>query len=201
MSIENILKRIDEEAEASGREALERAEAEAARIRERHERAAEKLRGELAGRAGKKAEEEERRLIVNEQLELKKALLTKKREILEEVYAEARKRAMDLSDTDYIELMKALVLAKAVSGAEEIIVPAERHKLFDKDFLIYLNREYTGGGGFSFAKERGEFSWGIVLREGKRIVDLSLNVLFEQLMERVEPKIASVLFPEDNDQE
>ena len=201
MSIENILKRIDEETGASARKILEEAEREATSIRERYEKAAEKMRGELAGRAGKKAEEEERRLIVNEQLELKKALLAKKREILEEVYAEARKRAMDLSDSDYTGLMKALVLAKTISGREEIIVPAERYKLFDKDFLAYLNREYTGGGEFSYAKERGEFSWGIVLREGKRIVDLSLDVLFEQLMERVEPKIASVLFPEVNDQE
>ena len=201
MSIENILKRMNEETEASEREALQRAETEASRIRERYEKTAEKLRGELSGRAGKKAEEEERRLIVNEQLELKKALLAKKREILEEVYAEARKRAMNLSDSDYVELMKALVLAKTISGNEEIIVPAERYKLFDKDFLIYLNREHTGGGGFSYAKERGEFSWGIVLKEGKRIVDLSLDVLFEQLVERVEPKIASVLFPVNNDQE
>jgi V/A-type H+-transporting ATPase subunit E len=200
MSIENILKRIEEETEASEREILKAAEAEAVGIRERYEKAAEKLRDELSGRAGKKADEEKRRLIVNEQLELKKALLAKKREILDEVYAEARKRAVDLSDSDYIELMKALVLAKAVTGTEEIIVPDERHELFDKEFLVSLNREHPGGG-FSYAKERGDFEWGVVLREGKRIVDLSLDVLFEQLKERVEPKIASVLFVEDNGQE
>jgi len=200
MSIENILKRIEEETEASGREILRAAEAEAAGIRERYEKAADKLRGELSGRAVKKAEEEKRRLIVNEQLELKKALLAKKREILEDVYAEARERAVDLSDSEYIELMKALVLAKAVTGTEEIVVPAERRELFDGEFLAKLNRE-NAGGGFSYAKERGDFEWGVVLKERKRVVDLSLDVLFEQLRERVEPKIASVLFSEDNDQE
>ena len=59
MSLENILRRIGEETDAAGLEALEKAKSEAARIRERYERTAEKLRGELAGRAGEKAEEED----------------------------------------------------------------------------------------------------------------------------------------------
>ena len=87
-----------------------------------------------------------------------------------------------------------MIRERAISGNEEIVVAEKQEKLFDGSFLERLNKDNKRGKGFSLAKDRGEFSWGVVLREGRRTVDLTLDVLMDQLRERIEPDIAPRLF-------
>ncbi len=194
MSIENILERIKGEADSAAGELLSKAEMEAKRIRGTYEADGNELKEKLEQRAGDKAVEEKRRLIVNEELELRKQLLRKKREILDELYEEAKGELERLGDEDYLDLMKEMILRGAISGNEEIIVAKDQEKLFGDSFLEALNRENKLGKGFKLAKDSGDFAWGVVLREGQRIVDLTLGVLVEQLRERIESEIAPMLF-------
>lgn len=194
MSIENILERIKEEAGSAAEELVRKAEEETERIRGAYEIEGEDLRVKLEQRARKKAGEEERRLIVNEQLELKKQLLEKKHEILDEMYEQAKREMEKLGDEDYLDLMKDMILGSAISGNEEIVVAKEQTKLYGDAFLDTLNRKNKLGKGFTLAKNPGDFFWGVVLREGRRTVDLTLEVLTEQLRERIESEIAPMLF-------
>jgi len=194
MSIENILERIKEKAVSAAGELVRKAEEEAEHIRGAYEAEGEDLKQELEQRAHKKAGEEERRLIVNEQLELRKQLLVKKREILDELYEQAKRGMERLGDEDYLDFMKDMILGSAISGNEEIVVAKEQTKLYGDAFLDSLNKENKLGKGFTVAKDPGDFSWGVVLREGRRIVDLTLGVLMEQLCERIESEIAPMLF-------
>jgi V/A-type H+-transporting ATPase subunit E len=196
MSIENILKKIEEEAEAAAAEILRAAGTRAASIREEGEQRGAKLREELESRVRAKASDEERRLVVGEELELRKASLERKREILGEVYAEARKRIENLPRDEYLKLMSAFILKSAISGKEEIVVPAAQRSMFAGDFVESLNRARGAGAAFSIAGTPGDFAWGVVLREGQRRVDLTLGVIFEQLTARVESAVAGVLFPD-----
>ncbi len=194
MSIENILSKIDEDSRAAVAAALERAGEEAATLLARYARRAEELETGLNSRAEKKAAEEKRRLLVSEQLELRKADLVRRREILSKLYDEARKNIAALSGEDYLALIRALVISKAISGAEEIMPAAGQTALLSSDFLTKLNGEYPVGGKFTVAAEEGAFEWGVVLREGRRRVDLSLGTVFEQVMDRLEPEVAAILF-------
>jgi|WetSurMetagenome_2_1015567.scaffolds.fasta_scaffold51865_2 V/A-type H+/Na+-transporting ATPase subunit E len=196
MSIENILKKIEEETEAAAGEILRAAGTRASSIRGEGERAAAKLREELEGRVRAKAADEERRLVVGEELELRKASLERKREILGEVYAEARKRIENLPPDGYLRLVSAFILKSAISGKEEIVVPAAQRSIFAGDFVESLNRARGAGSAFALAETPGDFAWGVVLREGQRRVDLTLGVIFRQLASRVESEVAGVLFPE-----
>lgn len=99
-----------------------------------------------------------------------------------------------LDGKEYTDLMKGMILRSAISGNEEIIVSKEQKKLFSGAFLDELNKENDLGKGFELAEEPGDFSWGVVLKEGRRIVDLTLDVLMEQLRERIESEIAPILF-------
>jgi V/A-type H+/Na+-transporting ATPase subunit E len=196
MSIENILKKIEEEAGAAAAEILRAAGTRAASIRAEGERGGAKLREELESRARAKASDEERRLVVGEELELRKASLERKREILGEVYAEARKRIEQLPPDEYLKLVSALILKNAISGKEEIVVPAAQRSMFAGDFVESLNRSRGAGAAFTVAETPGEFAWGVVLREGQRRIDLTLGVIFRQLTARVESAVAGVLFPD-----
>ena len=194
MAIENILARIMEEADSAAGELVGRAEKEAERIRSASEAEGAELGRELERLARKKAEQEQRRLIVNEQLELGKQLLVKKRELLEELYERAKSEIEKLDGEEYLDLVKRMILRSAVSGNEEIVVAKRQAKLFDGRFLEALDREHEKGNGFKLAQDQGDFSWGVVLREGRRTVDLTLDALMEQLRERIEPEIAPMLF-------
>jgi V/A-type H+-transporting ATPase subunit E len=196
MSIENILQRIEEETETSIKEIMGKAEAQAALIRDEYAKRGAKLHEELERKARMKASDEERRLIVGEELELRKALLEKKGEILNEVYGEARSRIRGLPPADYLELLKGLIVKNSISGNEEILVPAEQRAMFTAEYLTSLDRARGGNSSFSLADARGEFSWGVVLREGQRRVALTLDVVFEQLKARIESAVASLLFPD-----
>lgn len=182
------------EADVEANEIVSRAGEQAERIRSESEAEGTDLERELEERARKKAEEEERRLIVNEQLELRKQLLEKKWEILDGLYDRAKGEMEKLDAGEYLDLVKKLILGGAVSGNEEIVVAKGQEKLFDDAFLDALNGENEPGEGFRMAKEAGDFSWGVVLREGRRTVDLTLGVLMSQLRERIESEIAPMLF-------
>ena len=194
MSIENILSKIDEDSRVAVAAALERAGEEAAALSARYARRAGELETGLRSRADKKAAEEKRRLLVSEQLELRKADLVRKREILSSLYDEARKSIAALAGEDYLALIRVLVISRAISGAEEIVPAAGQTALLSSDFLTKLNSEYPGGGKFKIAAKEGTFGWGVVLREGRRTVDLSLGTVFDQVMDRIEPEVSAILF-------
>ncbi len=194
MSIEKILSKIDEDSRAAVEAALERAGEDAAALSARYASRAEELGAGLKSRAGKKAAEEKRRLIVSEQLELRKAELVGKRGILSKLYDEARKNIASLSGDDYLALIRLLIVSRAISGSEEIVPAAGQTALLSSDFLSKLNGEYPDGGKFTIAADEGTFEWGVVLREGRRTVDLSLGTVFDQVMDRIEPEVAAILF-------
>ncbi len=194
MSIEKIFERITGEAEEKVKEIIEASEEEASAVEQGYRKEAEELRARLNSYAERKADEKERQLIVNEQLELKKTVLRKKREILEDLYQQAKKRIIGLPDEESGKILSDLILKRAISGKEEIVVSSSQKKIFTDSFIGKLNSRFEGGGNFSLSREGGEFSWGVVLREDRRVVDLSLEVIFEQLKEKIEPKIAALLF-------
>lgn len=198
MSIENILKRIEEETTAAVGEIISEAESEAEKIREDYAAEAGELKVELERQARAKAEEEQRRLLVNEELRLRKELLERKREILDALYAEVAERVESLERDEYLELMKMMILRRATSFEEEIIVPEDQREVFGKTFPDSLNKTAGGKkGALSISDDTGDFSWGVILREGKRRVDLTLDVLIAQLRDRIEPDIAAVLFADE----
>ncbi|MBU8920589.1 MAG: V-type ATP synthase subunit E [Bacteroidales bacterium] len=194
MPIEKIFDRINTEAEVAAGELLARAGEEGAAVRKEFAGRASRLDEELKAYAEKKAGEEEKHLIVSEQLELRKSILARKREILDSVYAEAKKKIGALSPEESREILKNMILGSAVSGKEEIVVAPSQVGIFDDGFMRELRDGFRGEGSFELSDDKGDFAWGVVLREGRRAVDLSLAVVFEQLREKIEPRIAATLF-------
>ena len=197
MAIDDIVRKIEKETEEEKASIISKAQAEARVVSERYASAIEKMKKELEDKARAKAAEEEKRLIVNEQLEERKALLAKKREILEDIYKEARRTILSMPKQEYLDLISFLIAKKAVSGNEEIIVSKSQKDYFDSAFIERINKDWGEGAGFTVSSEAGNFEWGVVLREGKRSVDLTLDVLFDQIIEDLEPRLADVLFSDE----
>lgn len=197
MSIENIINTIGKEAESEAGRIINEAEEKADKIRKEYSDKGKELSAKLKKESENKADEHYRRLIVNEQLELRKSLLSKKHEILEALYREAEKKIKEMPRKEYLGFIKDLILKRTLSGSEEIIVSKEQSDLFDGDFIDSLNKAFPGGGNFTLSDSKADITWGVILKEDRRTIDLSIGVLFDQITERVESKVAALLFPED----
>ncbi len=196
MSIEKILEKIDREADSAVDEIISGAESEAELIGKEYRKKEKKLRERLNEESEKISREESRRLVVNEQLELRKSLLYSKRKILDDFFSEARKRVESMPEEDTVDFIEKLILNRAITGREDIVLAEEQKGLFPDNLIETLNESFSGGGSFSLGESSTDFSWGVILREGNRIVDLSLDALFSQVAEEVEPEVAALLFRE-----
>ena len=105
MSIENILNTIDKEALSNADRIIGKAEAEADKIRKEYTDRANELNARLQKVSEKKADEVYRRMIVNEQLELRKTLLSEKHKILDAFYREARKKIKEMPPEKYLKFL------------------------------------------------------------------------------------------------
>lgn len=197
MSIENILDKIEKETEAAVEEIIREAKEEAAKIGKEYQKKAEDLSDKLMKEAERRADEETRRLIVNERLELRKGLLEKKREVFDGFFEAAKKEIEGMAKDDYIAFIRRLIVDKAATGKEEIVVSSKQADIYPDDFADTLNSSFKGDSAFKISDQSDEFAWGVILREGKRVVDLSLDSLFKEISEDMEPEIAGLLFSKD----
>ena len=193
MAIEDILSRIEQENRKKVESIIARAEAKADEIKEGYSREAEELREELEHKFRRKADEHRRQIVVSEQLELRKKLLGVKRDILEEFYGRVRDKISSMTGEEYAGFIRKLILERAVTGNEEILIPGNHRQVFTEEFVSSLNDDF-GKGNFSVSEQDGDFAWGVILREKDRLIDLSLDSFFRELTDQVEPEVARILF-------
>ncbi|MBD3178126.1 MAG: hypothetical protein GF417_00220 [Candidatus Latescibacteria bacterium] len=193
MAIENILEKIEQDNRERASGIISEAESRADELRDKYRLEADELRARLEDRFREKAREHRRQMVVSEQLELRKKLLGEKRRILEDFYNTARDEIRSMSGDRYAGFIRKLILERAVTGNEEIVIPPAHRKIFSDKFVDSLNREY-GNGSFTVSPDEGDFEWGFILREKDRLVDMSLESFFGELVEDIEPEVARILF-------
>ena len=122
--IDKITSRIETDARAEAEAILREGEASAARIRKEYEdqAAAQSSAAEAAGRQA--AEDQYERLVSAARMDGKKLLLETKQQCLDEAFAAARQRLLDLDDEAYADLLSRVAAKAAKTGREEIILSA-----------------------------------------------------------------------------
>ncbi len=195
MAFDDILQKI----QADGSQAAAAVQAEGAaaatRIRERGEREAEESRAALRRRAERRAKEHRDRLVTLAQLEHRKAVLAEKQRSIGDAFAEAEARLRDLPREDAWNLLHRVIVAGAETGREEVVVGHAQAGLIDDAFLARVNRTLGDRGHLTLAAEPGDFSHGVVLREGRKDINLRLAVLMAEAREQFVHHIAQQLFP------
>ena len=131
--IDKITSRIETDARAEAEAILREGEASAARIRKEYEdqAAAQSSAAEAAGRQA--AEDQYERLVSAARMDGKKLLLETKQQCLDEAFAAARQRLLDLDDEAYADLLSRVAAKAAKTGREEIILnDRDRRRVGDK---------------------------------------------------------------------
>ena len=197
MALEDILKRIREDAHKEAEKVRKEAKARAEAILEESKNEASSIRESLIKEGKASSLKERRRILTLSNLESRKEILKKKQSFIEEAFQMALQHLENLSNGQYCSTIKKMLLQTVESGEEEVIISPRDEKRMTPSFLEEVNEglaENGKSGKLRLSPERREFSGGFILRSGRKEIKCTFTSIFKVKREELEGEVASILF-------
>lgn len=131
-----------------------------------------------------------RRMTVAE-MDGKKMISAVKAEIVDEVFAAAKKSLLNLPDAEYRELVRAMIAKTAEDGDEVMLSKADKKRL-PSSFIEEIAKET--GLKLKLSKEYGDFDGGVILRGKNADKNMTFEVELQEFREEHEAEIGRRLF-------
>jgi len=197
MALEDLIAKINHEAEEQaagiGKEADEEAEALKTKRRAEIGKEAE----QIAHRGDSAADSERGRILSLASLEARKRVLAARQEAIGQVIDEALKRIRSLPAEEYFALLeKGILSIDDIEGEQELILSQEDKNRLPSDFLDRVNPRLREDCNISLSEETREIGGGFILRKGKMEENFSLVALLQEMRNDLEIEIAKALFGE-----
>lgn len=191
--IEKITARIESDTQAEVEKILRDAEERAVQIRADYEAKAAAA-ADAAAEAGRQAAQRQLgRLESAAQMEAKKQLLTAKQACVDETFALARKKLLELPDEQYADLLARIAAKSAKTGREEILLSARDHARVGKQVADKANA-LRPGAELKLSDEKREMEGGLTLRSGKVEINCAFETELRFLREEMAAQVAQILF-------
>ncbi len=188
--IENIKKRISEDAGKKAEAIISAANAEADKISDEYRKKAEAVAADIIAKGEKVAKENEARAEGSAELELKKKVLGKKQALITEAFEKAVDKLASLSDGERADVLAKLALLAANGGKGEIIL-SKGEKSAIGDMVIKKTAENKN---ITLSADTREIGFGFILRDGAYEVDCTFGSLVMQLRDSLSREVADILF-------
>jgi len=195
MAVQDILKKIKADAEASASEIVAEGKAAGEMVLTDARKDINAQKEKLMAHARQRADEERNRIITLARLAARRDLLTEKQALIDRVFDETRKSVLTMDAGEYRKLMRGFLEANADTGNEEVIIDANESRI-DQAFLDEVSRSLGRGSGLKLASERRAIEGGFFLREGSVETNCALDTILRDVRERVETDVAAILFGE-----
>jgi V/A-type H+-transporting ATPase subunit E len=194
--VEKILSEAQAEADKIKSEAREKAAGQEAELAAE----LESFRKETETLAEKASEEKKRRMLATARMDTRKALLSCKVALLNEVFDKAREKIKELPEEQYHEFVESLMHKAIESGDEEVIIGAEDGRL-SNGLIKSINRKLGPGfkGNLQLSSDTADIDGGFILRRGNIQVNVSVGVLLAEAKEQMEIELAAELFGDKQD--
>jgi V/A-type H+/Na+-transporting ATPase subunit E len=199
MAVDDILKRIEADAEEQVQRILAEGREEAEAVLAEARAKADARRGELQARAEQHAAEERNRITTLARLSVRRELLDAKQALIDRVFSEAAKRVEEMPRDEYRTFISALLKENVESGDEEVLI-GEGEKHIDQPFLDSVALGIKNGRGLILSDERRQIRGGFILRKGRIETNCALETILRDARERLETEIASILFGQGPEQ-
>jgi V/A-type H+-transporting ATPase subunit E len=116
-----------------------------------------------------------------------------KRALLNKVIEKTAEKIKGMNDAEYLNLMEGLIIASVKTGNEEIVIGA-KEKRINEDFVRRINQKLGVKGHLKLASDSADMEAGFILREGKRRINASLDVMLKVAAQQLEGKLSRELF-------
>lgn len=190
---EKIIAHIQADANARADAILKQAEEKAAGIRESYEQQAKEAYAEKI-RAGVKANQD--RLESMDRLakmEGRKAILALKQDMVNESFALASEKLVNLPEAQYVAFLAKLASAASVTGDEQIVLNARDKKAVGEKVVAAAN-EKLPNGRLTLSPDAGDFKGGLILRRENIEVNCTAELLVDLCRDEMAAELAGVLF-------
>ncbi len=197
MPLEEILKRIEEEAAGRRKEVEDRTSAEAEEIFSRADARIEKLRKQNRAETAAEIDNEKKRRLALKRLDLRNKLLEVKHEIINEVFEQAFEKIRSLPDEKYMELVQKLFLDFAEPGKGRVYISGKDKDRILPEFISRLLGKLNDSGGeydYELADDYAEIEGGFIIETRNTKIDCSLEALFLETRNRLERETGEFLF-------
>ncbi len=190
MSVEDILRKIEEEADSRKKSIIEGAYLEAERKIESAEKEIKKKMQALLEEARSKIELEGQRYLAEARLQGKTLLSEAKYKLLKELREGLKKAFFEKIEEVYSQWCKKLLLENVQQGDEIFMAPEELERL-GNDFVKELSDESSLKLGFGGRAEKIER--GFLIRRGGCFINLSFEAIVEDFLRRNEQLVSQLL--------
>ncbi|MBU1018156.1 V-type ATP synthase subunit E [Patescibacteria group bacterium] len=189
MALQDILKKIEDEAKKKSAFIRQVADDEIKKIREEAQIKADARREEIEQKIETQSATVIEKSKILAGMEGRSQALRQKREVIDQAYEEVEEALDALSDDDYVSLLSDM-MKHALKTVEKgtLVVPANRLQLI-KDAIRKANAD------FEIDSETHDFKGGFVLMSGKVEINLSFPYLVQKIVRpATELEVAKILF-------
>jgi len=193
---EKVVSKIINEADAKAKELVASAKTQAERIAKQASHESARIAQQAKEASAKRASEEKQRVLSSANLDIRKAMLEKKQELMDEAFQKAITRLRQKNKKEYVDLIKELLLKSVETGTEDVIVGTADKHIIDSKVISAVNKKLGRKGNLTLSKTSGSMAGGFILRRGKIDTNLSFDGLIELAREGLETEVAKILFGE-----
>jgi V/A-type H+-transporting ATPase subunit E len=145
----------------------------------------------------KAAEERASRLAKAADMEARKNILAYKQTVVSEAFDRAEAKLMALSGETYINFLAGQAARASVTGKEEIVLSRMDRKTYGNKIVSKANALMSTmgkSGKLVLAEDDGDFSGGLILRQGNVTVNCTVAALMDQARQTMASTVAAELF-------
>lgn len=195
MNAEQVIQKITADAKAQADQIIQQAQEGQAQERAKLDEELKQYRDQTQAIARKAAEDEKSHILAAARMKIAMQLLSEKRKVLDDIFAQARRKLQELSDEEYCDMMSKLMQEAVETGDEEVLVDKDEKRI-NQEFVKNVNRELGPGykGNLRLSDEKINIGGGFVLRRGKVKTNITFDVLIEQARKELEIDMAKKLF-------
>ena len=188
--IENILKKIADDAALESEKFISDARAEADVILADYKEKVAAMAADADARAEEKASETRLRLVGGYRLDERQKTLAKKQELISAAFDAAYEKLSSLTGDERADVLARLALRAAAGSSGEIILSSD-----DKEKLAAsISEKISENPGLRISDEVRPVSGGLIVKSGATEVNCTFRALVDEMREAMSREVADILF-------
>lgn len=191
MSLAEIKKKIEADAQEEAGKILEKARSVVESIKKEADGEIKKIEDTYGERFRKEQPEILRRREIVAALDVKKIELGQKQKTIAGAFSQALSLLSDLPGEEYLSLVESLLLKATESGDETVVISA-KEKHITQEWLAGFNEKH--GKKLVLDEEKRPISGGFIMKKGKIETNCSWDMLIRWVRDDIEADVVKRLF-------
>lgn len=190
MSLEDIKKKIVEDAQKQAQEITQTSKKEISNLEQLSKTKLTEIKKKSTAQAKFEAKNKARSILISANIEAKNQILKQKRSIIEKILNLSIEKLENLPDEKYLKIIDSeMQKLKALNIDNIVIIPSK-----NKKELINKSANQILGQEVQVDQETDKISGGFLVKSNQTIIDFSFENLINELKPQLEKKLSITLF-------